>query len=168
MSDEQPAGAAPLRFNPFAFVTDSTFRFALLILAVVGSALYLTSPWGFALLPQARAADASLSCLGPALQPRTPAPIGGIADIADRLSEPDRRITGTPCSDALLRRLPGYRGLAMVVVGFAVGILLAALAIYWLTPPWLIRRRRLVPVPAAEMPDLAASLAGLCDEVGVR
>ena len=85
MSAELPASAAP-RPNPFAFVTDSSFRFGLLIVAVLGSALYLTSPWGYALQPQARvAADAALACLAPATQSGTRAPISGLGDVLDRL-----------------------------------------------------------------------------------
>jgi Peptidase family M48 len=156
-----------LRFDPLALVPDTSFRFALLIVAVVGSALYLASPWGFAFLPQVRASDeASVACLGTAVQPRVPAPIGGLRDVNDRLREPGRRIS-VACTDPA-SRLRSLRGLGLVVVSFALGVLLVALAIYWLTPPWLIRRRRLVPIPASEMPALAASLDRLRHEAGVR
>jgi hypothetical protein len=156
-----------LRFDPLALVPDTSLRFALLIVAVVGSALYLASPWGFAFLPQVRASDkASVACLGTAVQPRVPAPMGGFGDVVDRLQEPGRRFD-VACTD-LASRLRSLRGLGLVVVGFALAVLLVALAIYWLTPPWLIRRRRLVPIPAAEMPALAASLDRLRCEAGVR
>jgi Zn-dependent protease with chaperone function len=122
------------RLNPFAFPSDTTFRFGLLIAAVLGANLYVWQ-W-IAITTRTDDADhiaATLDCLS---------------------------LTGsdgfTPCVNELYRYQVGW------MLGGTVGLLVAAAALMLAAPLWITWRRklrRLEHADAAPVVDRVAELA---------
>jgi hypothetical protein len=91
--DGQLADAVGMRLrpNPFAVLPDTTYRFALLIVAVFGLSLFLTAflaqAWVYTVQPGQAAKDAELSCLPVPAHTATPVPYSGVDTAAiDRVN----------------------------------------------------------------------------------
>lgn len=126
--------------NPLAFPSDTTFRFLLLILAVVGTSLFAFQSLYLgreSVMDQSRAA---LRCMERS---------SSSAEVS-ACSESLNHATGTWIVAAFG---------AMVVVAFAV---------YLLMPSWRLRRRRLEPLSAEDAPEVVARLAELSREAGLQ
>lgn len=139
------------RLNCFAFPSDTASRFFLLILATVGSAIYLYSAIFFALPGEAeRAAHVSL-CAEQGMS----VPVSTNEEmllLAERVGE---------CFKSFNRRQIAF------TAGSLGGLVLVAGGLYLLTPPWKIRRRRLVPLSADDAPEVVATFNQLCAEAGL-
>lgn len=139
------------RLNCFAFPSDTASRFFLLILATVGSAIFLYSSMFIALPGEAERAARTNLCAQEALS-------------APSVTNEEIRRAGEragECYQSFTRRqiaftLGSLGGLALVAGGF-----------YLLTPPWKIRRRRLVPLCAEDAPEVVATFNRLCAEAGL-
>ncbi len=126
--------------DPFAFASDTTFRFLLLILAVVGTSLFA---FNFLYLSshdstgQLRASRLCLERSGSAAEARA-------------------------CSDALNHAAGAWtlRALGVLVV--------VAFALYLAMPRWKLWRRRLEPLTAEDAPEVVARLAELSGEAGLK
>jgi Zn-dependent protease with chaperone function len=128
------------RLNPLAFPQDTTLRFVLLILSVLGASLFAFDSIHRAVVDPAPAMLASLRCAQP---------IGADGDHRQ-------------CVQLLTR------GTATWMLG-GLGILTTvAIVIYFLMPPWKLRRRELQPLTADDAPEVVAHLARLSDEAGLR
>ena len=151
MVTHSSSGLRAPRLNPFAFPSDTSFRFALLIVFVVCGSLSLYGElWSvfysdrsletdvFALLRNLNIHD--LSAL--------PATINFIEDLARR---------GQP----FLRNVARWK-----IIGVVLTLTLAT-AIYWFMPAWRIRRKRLRPLSPQDVPDVTAYLEHLCQEAGL-
>lgn len=139
------------RLNCFAFPSDTASRFFLLILATVGSAIFLYSSIFFALPGEGeRAAHASL-CTEQVMS----VPVSTNEEMrraAERLRE---------CWQSTNRRQIAF------TVSSLGGLVLVAGGLYLLTPPWKIRHRRLVPLSADDAPEVVATFNQLCAEAGL-
>ena len=150
------SGHRSVRLNPFIFPSDTDFRFALLILAVLGasififSTLYLTIPVNFVRTDVATQSSQAVFAAHPTQSN---------ADIQARLNAINQYV------------VPSDRTLALWVIGCLCLQLSLALAVYWILPTWKIRRHRLVPLSAAvggqDGEALKAYLVILCQEVGL-
>jgi Zn-dependent protease with chaperone function len=126
--------------DPFAFPSDTTFRFLLLILSVVGTSLFAFNRLYF-----------------------------GIHDSTARLREArlciersESAAEARACSDALNHAAGAWtlRALAVLVV--------VALAVYLVMPRWKLWRRRLEPLTAGDAPEVVARLGELSREAGLE
>jgi Zn-dependent protease with chaperone function len=159
--DPHPAAAVPERqhVDPSALSAETTYRFVLLIIAVIASSAWIY----FIITPPGpkEAIQIYASCF--AAGPDVPA-----ADIApggtynDWLLAQQAQVTNwTRCvSDQYL----GHAGWNLLGVVLPVTL---ALVIYWLLPEWRIRRRRLTPLGLADSPELVACLNDLVGVAGL-
>jgi Peptidase family M48 len=143
------------RLNPFVFPSDTTFRFALLLVAVLGANLYVWNWLWIAVGSDTReVASAYLEC--------TDEHQGALATSRDL----DSFTTANDAFSACIRdvQLP----LAWWMLG-GTGLLLAvAAAILLLLPRWIVRRRRLRPLTREEAPAVVDELAALAREAELR
>jgi Zn-dependent protease with chaperone function len=149
-----PAGTSP-RPNPFAFPSQTTFRFALVVGAVLGATLYVWD-WLWIVVGSDRDAvvDGALACLALASTdfPLTGDPTAfGLANDAFR-----------ECTQTLYRESSWWMlgGAALVL---ALG---GVLALAW--PALKERRQRLEPLREDEAPEVLRTLRALASEAGLR
>jgi Zn-dependent protease with chaperone function len=127
----------PPALDPFAFPSDTTSRFLLLVVAVAGTALFAFH----SLAVNARAGEIKRfsACLAAA------------------------GAGGDRCGGARLHHAVAATMLA------AFGLLLViAFVLYLVMPVWRLRRRRLVPLTAEDVPEVAGRLAELSREAGLE
>ncbi len=149
--NEAPTEPRQPRLNPFVFPSDTTFRFALLLVAVLGANLYVWNWLWIAIGSDSReVGSAYLACTN-----AHQAALDSNIDI-------DTFTAANDAFNACLRdvQLP----LAWWMVG-GTGLLLAvAVAILLLMPRWIVRRRRLRPLTREEAPAVVDELAALARE----
>ena len=150
---EPPRPRQP-RLSPFVFPPDTTFRFALLVVAVLGANLYV---WNWLWLAfgadRGDVRDDYLRCtsIRPALD------ISGVDPATyDRVSR-----AFSECINEI------NRPLAWWMVGGTVLLLAVAALISLLFPTWISRRRRLRPLPREDAPAVAEELEALSAEAGL-
>lgn len=141
------------RLNPFAFPSETDFRFAQLIAAVLGASLillttlYNTLPWTWewkreryaACTAEVQAAYSSRS---------TADYVAATAAMGDCTAPVDR-------AEA-----------AWIVAGGALIVFLAGV-VYWQLPPWKLRRDGLVPLTEDDDPEMLAHLKAMSREAGL-
>ena len=159
MSAEPSEPTPPLgaRLSPFVFPSDTTFRFLLLLVAVVGANLYvwnwLHTVYG---IDQEAAIDAYLVC-----DAERRAAFSGLT-INDTASLEAASDAFTACVQEVNSALPWW------MIGGTLLLLGTAAAILFLLPLWIARRRRLRPLDAQEAPEVAEELAALARESGLE
>jgi Zn-dependent protease with chaperone function len=127
------------QLDPLAFPSDTTFRFVLLVLAVLGTSLFAFQQLYLTRHDVNGVLRANRSCI---LQSH---------DAAEA-----RR-----CSDPLNHAIGAWTFEGVCVV------LAVALVVYLAMPHWKRRRRRLEPLTAEDAPEVVAQLAGLAAEAGL-
>ena len=147
-----------LRLNPFAFPADTDFRFALLIVSVVGSSFFI---WNVLHSTAHRPliVETALACD----QALTGAGVGG-------LFAPGTASTSAIYTSARVFaecEAPLERSLAPWMLGGAVLLLGVAGAIYWCIPLWLRRRHNLVPLSDRRFAGAHRVLMALSGEAGL-
>ncbi|WP_182883635.1 M48 family metallopeptidase [Microbispora sp. H10949] len=152
---ESAAATEDARPSPFAVPSATTSRFALLVVAIS----LITLTYGPSTVP--------------GMGERPTGDYAGVTCFRNLVNEATRR-AGTPVNlfDADTYRLHGScpegaaanpaPGLRVLAVYWLV-----VLAMWWATPLWRLRRRRLRPLPVAEMPELPGYLAELRRVAGV-
>lgn len=143
-----PMGARP---NPFAFASETTFRFAVLIAAALGTTLFVWSWVGvYWQAGDGRYAEALQTC-GPLFE----APAGTVEEVAAT------QAAFGACMQPLYRAqtLTGLAGVVLLVLFTAVT--------YWYLPVWRRRRRRLVPIEDSGFAGLPQALDELRRVAGV-
>lgn len=159
--DDPPAR----RLNPFAFPSETDFRFVLLIILLVSVCianfyiLFLTTPTAF----QRAYFDTLEECFrrfppdfAPALE-SLPGLDGLVAQLDTARNEPAQSCI-----------LPVVNRLFLRVFAATAGVLIVAGLIFLLLPRWTIRRHGLSPLMAEDAPDVVACLENLCAEMGLR
>jgi len=150
-----PDGASP-RPNPFAFPSETAFRFALLIAAVLGATLYVWDwIWTAAGANTTKVAAAATGCSQRFDEARL---FAGADPLALRNASADfRNCVQRTYADAAVWMLGGV-GLTLVVA--------ALLTVAW--PLIKKRRANFRPLVAADAPDVLATLGELSREAGLR
>jgi len=152
-TEPRPPSAA--RLSPFVFPSDTTFRFLLLLVAVIGANLYVWDwLWLAAGIDQAELAHAYLACTSE--HQTALASAGGLAATSaatDAL---------TACVQDANRSLAGW------MLGGTILLLVVAGAIVLATPLWIRRRRRLRPLTRADAPAVLDELGALAREAGLE
>ncbi|MCK5427884.1 MAG: M48 family metalloprotease, partial [Anaerolineales bacterium] len=149
MSTESYSSDSSPRLNPFIFPSDTDFRFALLIVSVIGVSLiiyqmlYNTVPGVLE-----RSLATQVRCMESA-----------------EAAHPNDPFAQSDAFEGCM--LPADRVRALGIFGAVVFLLVVAGLIYWYMPTWKIRRSQLVPLSAEDAPDVVAYLADLCGEVGL-
>jgi Zn-dependent protease with chaperone function len=142
-------GRSP-RLNPFAFPSDTTFRFVLLVVAVLGSTLYIWDWIYFAVGDNAASyAQAAAACQEPA----------ATASLDDWTA---RQRGYAECAQEANRPTVSW------MLGGAALVLLLAAVLTLLQPWWKRRRMRLRPLTEADAPAVLATVRQLAAEAGLR
>jgi Zn-dependent protease with chaperone function len=147
------AGAEPQperqpRLNPFAFPSDTTFRFVLLALAVLGATLYVWQWVYFAVgVDGQEYGRQAAACV--ALGPPPGATLDQYIGLDNSMAECVRDTN---------------RPMAWWMIGGAALVLLLAVAFTLARPWWQVRRRNLRPLDAEDAPAVHAELRTLASE----
>ena len=134
MSEQAQPERRP-RLNPFAFPSDTAFRFGLLVAAVLGSNLYVWQWIATSTRFDAEHVQEIQGCL---------AVVGTDAF--------------TPCVNELYRYQVGW------MLGGSAALLAVAAALMFATPLWITRRRRLRPLTRDDAPAVVERVAELARE----
>src|SRR5947207_11583062 len=146
------------RLNPFAFPSDTDFRFVLLIVSVLGSSLFIfqvlavVAPF---LQPQVKA---SFYCSAP-FRALRPVDYPNIFAYRDALLAAQHAYI--QCNASYLRLLSAW------LIGGVTMVLLVAAVLYWVFPTWKLWRDKLAPLSNEDAPEVVAYLADLCHETGL-
>ena len=140
-----------MRLNPFAFPSDTDFRFLLLILSVLGASLFIYSAVYFS-VPATRDfwLDVNLRCweLSPGLPTNT-----------EEFFNPEMVAAQAGLAQC---RAPAERRHGLSIMGGVLMLLALAGLIYWTFPLRKIRRDKLVPLSPDDAPDVVEYLTRLC------
>jgi len=141
------------RLNPFAFPSDTRFRFILLIVYVLcsGIAVY-GSMWS----SLHEAEDKAVTVC--TFQLLSNANILGLSDYESMYNLVKNL---GPCTTPLSQHLAPFR-----IAGITL-LLGVAFGIYWFFPAWKMRRDKLQRLTDQEVPEVSACLIGLCREAGL-
>jgi Zn-dependent protease with chaperone function len=152
--NETPREEAPrrARLNPFAFPSDTTFRFVLLLVAVLGTTLYVWN-WIYAAVGDhaAKAAAHAAACIAPS-------------------GNPDQNLDSyTAASSAFTACVQDtYREQTWWMLGGGGLVVVAAVVITLFQPWWIARRRRLRPLSQGDAPAVVDELRALSEEAGLH
>ena len=144
-----------IRPNPFAFASDTTFRFALLITGVAGATPSVWEKiWTATHFPDVKRTLTTCLERFPLALPLNPE--SAYFDLEHR-----REAVGT-CFQSISHRgaLAGLTGLA--------GVFLLTVILYWIAPMWRIRRRNLIPLPIEVLPGMSGELERLQQDAGIH
>jgi hypothetical protein len=157
MNHDSQLTTRPPRLNPFAFPSDTDFRFVLLIVSVLGASLFLYN-WLYFSIPVARKywTDNFIRC-SPLRSDISPSNF--IANLS-----PEAVAARTAFEQC---RAPAELTVAIVMIGGVSLLLIAGVLIYWTFPARKIWRDRLIPLAAEDAPEVVAYLAELCQVAGL-
>jgi Zn-dependent protease with chaperone function len=146
------------RLNPFCLPSDTGCRFALLIVTVFGSGLFVYN----ALALHKLSVQAYQRCL--AFEPSA-AELSGSAGRPLELKDPSVLVAKSQAFAACIRGVE--RSSAIWMLGGIAVLFLATLFIVWFIPAVKTRRSRLVPFSPEDAPDVVASLESMSREAGL-
>lgn len=155
VSDDAVSRARP-KLNPFLFPSDTDFRFALLIVSVLGASSFIYYWINIPILgTELRAA--LIECV----QKFPYETLGNVQlgsngglDLLNAMQA--QNLAREACLESIERRQA-----VNVVVG-AIVLLATTAVLYWTTPQRKIRRAGWTPLPSEDAPEVLASLADLC------
>ena len=143
--------AQPPRLNPFAFPSDTTFRFVLLIVAVLGTSLFIYHTLFFHL--NAAAYHSTFRECWNVREAAFPANTIDPTDLEAR----------NKANDIFQQCLASANWwIAAWMAGGVALVMSIAGMLYWIFPAWMIWRRQLTPLLREDAPDVIACLAELC------
>jgi Zn-dependent protease with chaperone function len=147
MADNIQRSLRPPRLNPFAFPSDTDFRFVLLIFSVLGATSLIYNV--LSSNPLYSQTTAALHCNAP-FQARTYRDIEAIFEAQQRYIQ---------CTSPYLHLL-----IAWLLGGIAL-VLIVAFVFYWIFPTWKLWQRKLVPLSVEDAPEVVAYLEELSHDV---
>ncbi len=157
MSQRMAATVRAPRINPFAFPSETTLRFGLLVIFVLCGTATLFGSFG-GTPPEATKCTSQMwsGVLMPGLEASS-SPDGGQKMAA----------LGAELVPAVVRCLDMIRsGAALKLAGIGL-VVSAAVLLYHLYPGWMLRRRRLEPISTAGLGELEQELQHLLDKAGL-
>jgi len=149
------------RLDPFTFPSETTLRFALLIVSVIGASLFIYSVLYWRYLEAHGSLEPIFNLARTCLSQNVPS-----LSVSQLNTWTTAKEAFAQCSEPLEKE---FRNAAWLALG-GVGILLClASLLYSLFPILIIWREGLVPLDRqADMEDVVAYLKNLCQEVGIR
>jgi hypothetical protein len=159
MASTQLTSVQRVRLNPFCLPSDTSCRFALLIVTVLGASLFIYDALS---LHQFNAKD-YLSCL--ALEPSRQDMAENIVnplEIRDPSALVDKSAAFSKCV------IRAQRISSEWMLGGVAALSLVTLTIVWFLPAIKVRRGRLQPLSAEDAPEVVADLEKLSAEAGLR
>ncbi len=157
MAQNIQAARSP-RLNPFAFPSDTDFRFVLLIVSVLGSSLFIFQVLAVIAPFLQQQVQASLRC-DVAFQAINPTNYVDIFAYRDALLAAQN--VYIQCNASYLRLLSAW-----LIVGVTL-VLVVAVVLYWIFPSWKLWRDKLVPLSSEDAPEVVAYLADICHETAL-
>ncbi|RKH14432.1 hypothetical protein D7V97_03175 [Corallococcus sp. CA053C] len=155
MTSTSLPGVSP-RLDAFAFPSNTSLRFVLLLVSVLGASTFF-----FRTLPVGAVPDEA--CMQTSFQSAEAQLQGAMA----RLTTADPPVEMTSPVEAACMR-PYVKALTLrISVGMAL-LLGVSAVLFWLLPAWTLRRKGLVPLKGAQFPELMGHLDGLCREAGLQ
>ncbi len=146
------------RLNPFAFPSDTDFRFVLLIVSVLGSSLIFFNGLAYATPFLHQQVVAWYHC---ALEFQRVKPTN-YTDFYTYVNALEAaNTTYAQCAGSFLFML------STLSIGGVALVLAVATGIYWSFPIWKLRRGKLVPLSREDAPEVVDYLSNLCREVGL-
>ena len=142
-----PDSTRPPRLNPFAFPSDTTFRFVLLIVSVLGVSAFIYNSLFFRYNAQ-YSLETLLQCI----------------ETADAAQPADPNAWQDAFSQC---KAPFDRSIAMWTIKGMALLLSVAAVIFLAYPFWKIWRNRLVLLSSEDAPEIIEYLARLCHEIGL-
>lgn len=143
----------PPRLNPFVFPSDTSFRFILLIVSVLGASLLIYSAL-YNSIPANREYIRVYQGQCTAVT-RAAYPTNSLEDMFAR------GFAFSQCTTPLKHTQAAW------VISGVVLLLVVAGIIYWIFPKWKIWRDKLEPLNAQDAPEMVPYLAELCREAGL-
>lgn len=155
------------RLNPFAFPSETDFRFALLIALIVSVCLanffilFLTTPTTF----QRTYFDTIEECIRrfPFSFEEEVAPATDLEGLSEQFAQGSTRISRT-----IACYRPVVNQLILGIFAATAAVLIVARLIFQFAPRWTIRRQQLSPLTAEDVPEVNDYLEGLCAEMELR
>ena len=136
-----------LRLNPFAFPSDTTFRFALLIVFVTATSIYIYTGLPFGYPSELHDRENQIrKCFQASHQVLDPANLDLFVSALSGCLQP---LT----SNMILWTMGGIT----IVLGLAV-------LIYWNYPTFKIRKNKLIPLCNEDLPEIVNDLTEFCQE----
>lgn len=159
MTGARPDRPRP-RLNPFAFPSDTTFRFLLLVVSIVGVSLFVFNWLYFSVADNRADLRAELACLQE--QQADYAAAGSLGDFAAASAAIDAANDRFNECRAAINRPKG----AFMLGGVAL-LLAVAAALLLARPAWKLRRKRLEPLTGEDAPEVVSELGDLIREAGL-
>lgn len=150
----EPEPPSQPRLNPFVFPSDTTFRFALLLVAVLGANLYVWNWLHTAVgVDKGEQAQRYFTC-----DTEHQAALSLVTDV-------DSFAAANDAFSACVQE--ANSSLAWWMLSGTALLLAAAGAMLFLVPRWIVRRRSLRPLTREEAPTVVEELGGLAREAGL-
>ncbi len=161
MAASPASSARPPRLNPFAFPSDTDFRFILLVVAVLAVSMFMYN-WVFVTVHRDEYLATFQACaLGSGKVSGLPEGAGPNFQAAI-----DQGVAQSGAYNLCMAPLVQQQN-AWKLGGIALLLLVAAL-IYWFFPVWKMRRERFEPLTAEDAPAVLPALHALCQQTGVK
>lgn len=152
-------GAAPERLNPFAFPSDTTFRFVLLVVAVLGASFYIWNGVYFTFADNIRDVRTYERCLE-----ESRLGVDAVAQTAAGDLDAGARASAA-FQDCIA---PVERAKAAWILGGTALVMALTVLLYLVFPAWKVRRAGLRPLTADDAPEVVEYLNALAREAGLR
>jgi len=168
MATETVSAPKKPRLNPFAFPSDTDFRFVLLIVTVLAvSILYIDILIANDMpVIQQRWVDGLTACGNQVYGENFDQLLNQVADSGKINYETDAERALWDQYSACT--LPFNIEKALVVLGGITLLIGIATILYWFFPAWKIRRGHLIPLSAEDAPEVVGFLTQLCQEVALK
>ena len=137
------------RLNPFAFPSDTDFRFALIVVTLISVSLY-NFRWLYSRFSEDFVANARV-CLD----------LSQLSTAGDLLALLEASAFQSQCMRLIYGDL-----LMWLLIGLGVE-LVVGIAIYMALPAWKIRREQLIPLLATDAPEVLREIEALEDQIGL-
>ena len=167
MSTETASAPQKPRLNPFAFPSDTDFRFVLLIVTVLGASIFYFMVWirnDVSFISQ-RWLNGLTACGNKVYGQSFDQFLNQVADSGiDPKTDSEKALM----DQYFACTLPFELEFALWVSGGVVLLIGVAIVLFWVYPMWKIRRNHLLPITAEDAPEVVEFLTGLCREVELK
>jgi Zn-dependent protease with chaperone function len=156
------AALRPGRLNPFAFPSDTDLRFILLIVCVLGASLWIYNLGLWRTKEDFLASATTLMNCEKSSGMRN-----AMNEIAANNPKGKADLAVASAANAQCIALLNLRESSRMLSGVAL-LLIVAGGIYLVFPTWKRKRKRLLPLPLEDMPEVMAELTALCNEAELK